>query len=224
MKVKICGLTNREDAVWALNDGAQFIGIDFRRRSPRRVTSDEARDWVPALPTFAAVVGLFDEERPKEIARVAAEMNLKGVQLHGPQTPQRLKAIRKALTEAECPPFVTLALAAPGPETIDDIPRWGNAIDYVLLYDPFEAKPGRSPRPFDWALALAAAAHGKPVFLGGGLTVENLGEAATAGRPYALDVTAGIEKSTRHKHPAKMRAFLVAALATKPRILPSSRP
>jgi len=87
MKVKICGITNREDAIWALNDGAQFIGVDFRKRSPRRVLPSEAKDWVPALPTFVAVVGLFDDESPKAIARIAAEMNLKGVQLNGPQTP-----------------------------------------------------------------------------------------------------------------------------------------
>ncbi|MBI4424530.1 MAG: phosphoribosylanthranilate isomerase [Elusimicrobia bacterium] len=212
MKVKICGITNREDAVWALNDGAHFIGIDFRRRSPRRVLPAEAKDWVPALPTFAAAVGLFEDEPPKEIARLAAELNLKGVQLNGPQTPQRLKALRRALTEAECPPFLIKALAFPGPETLADIPRWGDAIDYVLLCDPLESKPGQSPRPFDWALGAAAAAHGKPVFLGGGLTPENLREAALKGRPFALDVTSGIEKSTRHKHSAKMRAFIVAAL------------
>ncbi|MDD5629964.1 MAG: hypothetical protein PHU21_12930, partial [Elusimicrobia bacterium] len=153
MKVKICGITNREDAVWALNDGAHFIGVDFRRRSPRRVLPDEAKDWVPALPTFAAVVGLFDDESSKEIARIAAEMNLKGVQLNGPQTPQRLRGLRQALTATECPPFIIKALACPGPETLADIPRWGDAIDYVLLYDPAESQPGRSPRPFAWALA-----------------------------------------------------------------------
>lgn len=212
MKVKICGITNYQDAVWALNDGAHYIGVDFRRRSPRRVLPDEAKNWLPAMPTFAAVVGLFDDESPKEIAQVAADMNLKGVQLNGPQTPQRLKALRRALTITECPPFIIKGLAFPGPESLEDIPRWGDAIDHVLLYDPAESKPGRSPHPFDWALAAAAAAHGKPVFLGGGLTAENLSEATTKGRPFALDVTSSIEKSTRHKNQAKMRTFLIAAL------------
>lgn len=212
MKVKICGVTNREDAVWALNDGAHFIGVDFRRRSPRGVAPADAKGWVPSLPTFASVVGLFQDEAPKEIAGLAAEMNLKGVQLHGPQAPQRLWALRRALTAAECPPFVIKAVAVPGPENIADIARWKDTVDYVLLYDPAEAKPGRTARPFDWALAAAAAAHGKPVFLAGGLTAENLREAAEKGRPYALDVTSGVEKSTRHKDRAKMRAFITAAL------------
>jgi phosphoribosylanthranilate isomerase len=212
MKVKICGVTNREDAVWALNDGAHFIGVDFRRRSPRRVLPAEAEDWVPALPTFASVVGLFDDEPSKLIARLAAGMNLKGVQLNGPQSPQRLRGLRQALTLAECPPFVIKALAFPGPETVADIPRWGDAVDYVLLYDPAETRPGRTPRPFDWALAAAAAAHGKPVFLAGGLTPENVGEAAAKARPFAVDVTSGVEKSTRHKHRARMRAFITRAL------------
>ncbi len=212
MKIKICGITNHEDAVWALNDGAHFIGVDFRRRSPRRVLPAEAKSWVPAMPTFASVVGLFDDESPQEIAELAAEMNLKGVQLNGPQTPQRLKALRRALTITECPPFIIKGLAFPGPETLEDIPRWGDSIDHVLLYDPAESKPGLSPQPFDWALAAAAASYGKPVFLGGGLTAENLGEAAAKGRPFALDVTSGIEKSTRRKNQAKMRAFLIAAL------------
>src|ERR1017187_7319359 len=102
MKVKICGITNRVDAVWALNDGAQFIGVDFRKRSPRRVVPSEAKDWVPSMPAFAAVVGVFDDESPKDIAQLAAEMNLKGVQLNGPQTPGQLKALRRALTITEC--------------------------------------------------------------------------------------------------------------------------
>ncbi|MCX5796419.1 MAG: phosphoribosylanthranilate isomerase [Elusimicrobia bacterium] len=215
MRVKVCGITNREDAVWALNDGAHFIGVDFRKRSPRRVLPADAKDWVPALPTFASVVGLFDDESSKVIARLAAEMNLKGIQLNGPQTPQRLRGLRQALTIAECPPFIIKALAVPGPEAIADIPRWGDAIDYVLLYDPAETKPGkpgRSPRPFDWSLAAAAAQHGKPVFLGGGLTPETVGEIALKARPFAVDVTSGIEKSTRHKNPAKMRAFIASAL------------
>ena len=88
----------------------------------------------------------------------------------------------------------------------------GKAVDYVLLHDPEETKPGAAPRPFDWSLGAAAAAHGKPVFLGGGLTAENLGEATLKGRPFALDVTSSIEKSTRRKNPAKMRAFITAAL------------
>jgi len=212
MKVKICGITNREDAVWALNDGAHFIGVDFRKRSPRRVLPADAKDWVPALPTFASVVGLFDDEPSKVIAKLAAEMNLKGVQLNGPQTPQRLRGLRQALTLAECPPFIIKALAFPGPETLEDISRWGDAIDYVLLYDPAESKPGWSPRLFDWELAAAAAAHGKPVFLGGGLTAENVREVAMKVQPFAVDVTAGIERSTRHKNPAKMRAFIANAL------------
>jgi phosphoribosylanthranilate isomerase len=212
MKVKICGITNQEDAVWALNDGAHFIGVDFRRKSPRRVLPDEAARWVPSLPAFAGVVGLFEDEAPKEIARLAAEMNLKGVQLHGEQTPQRLKAVRRALTNTECPPFIVKALAVPGPETLDDIARWGDGIDYVLLYDTAETKPGRAPKPFDWALAVAAASRGKPVFLAGGLTAENVLEAAAQGKPFAVDVTASVEKSTRRKNRDKMRAFLTAAL------------
>lgn len=213
MKVKICGITNREDAVWALNDGAQFIGVDFRRRSPRRVLPDEARTWVPELPTFATVIGLFDDEPSKDIVQLAAELNLKGIQLHGPQSPQRLRGLRQALTNTECPPFIIKAMACPGEdETFADIPRWGNAIDYVLLYDPAETKPGRATKPFDWSLAATAAAHGKPVFLAGGLTAENVREAALKGRPFAVDVTSGVEKSTRHKHRVKMRAFITAAL------------
>ena len=212
MKVKICGITNREDAIWALNDGAHFIGVDFRKRSPRRVLPAEAKDWVPDLPTFASVVGIFDDEPSKLIATLAAEMNLKGVQLNGPQTPQRLRGLRQALAITECPPFIIKALAFPGPETLDDIPRWHDTIDYVLLCDPAETKPGHSPRPFDWALAAAAAAHGKPVFLGGGLTAENVREVAMKVQPFAVDVTAGIERSTRHKNPAKMRAFIANAL------------
>jgi phosphoribosylanthranilate isomerase len=211
MRVKICGITNREDAVWALNDGAHFIGVDFRRRSPRCVPPAEAKDWVPALPTFASVVGLFDDEAPKDIAATAAEMNLKGVQLNGPQTPQRLAAVRRALTVAECPPFVIKGLAIPE-ESVAEIPQWVKWVDYILLYDPAESRFGRDPGPFDWALAATAAQHGKPVFLAGGLTAENVREVAAQAQPFAVDVTLSVQKSTRHKDRTKMRAFITNAL------------
>jgi phosphoribosylanthranilate isomerase len=212
MKVKVCGITNREDAVWAINDGAEFIGVDFRRKSPRRVLPAAAKDWVPDLPTFASVVGLFDDEDPERIAQLAAEMNLKGVQLNGPQRPERFLELREALAIAECPPFIIKGLAIPGPETLDDIFNWGGTIDYVLLYDPAESSAGPVPRPFDWALAAAAAARGKPVFLGGGLTMENVREAIEKGSPFAVDVTSGIERSHRRKDQGRMRAFISAAL------------
>jgi phosphoribosylanthranilate isomerase len=216
MKVKISGITNREDAFWALNDGANFLGIDFRKKSPRAVLTAEAQTWVPSLPTFASVVGLFESESPDEIAQTAAEMNLKGVQLYGPQTPERLKDLRRALTLTEIPPFVIKAMDFPGTESLEDIRRWGDSIDYVLLCDPDESKPRRTPRPFDWSMGVAAAAFGKPVFLGGGLTAENVAEAVKAGRPFAVDVTSSIEKSTRQKHREKMRAFLTQALQARP--------
>ena len=210
MKVKICGITNREDAVWALNDGAQFIGVDFRKRSRRRVQLAAAKDWVPTLPTFASVVGLFEDERPERIAQLAAELNLKGIQLNGPQTPERLMEVWRALGLAEVPPFIIKGLAVPGPETLDDIPRWGKTIDYVLLYDPKEGEGGAGT--FDWSLAAAAAARGKPVFLGGGLTAENVREAVAKGAPFGVDVTAGVERLTRRKDHDKMRAFITSAL------------
>ena len=212
MKVKICGITNREDAVWALNYGAELIGLDFRAESKRRLSPASARTWVPDLPTFASVVGVFADERPDRIARIAAELNLKGVQLNGDQTPEQFGAVRQALAATECPPFIIKGFRIAGPGTLDDLPRFAPVIDYVLLYDPAEGAPDGAADIGGWDLA---AAGGKPVFLGGGLTPGNVRDAVKKAAPFGVDVTAGVERSPRRKDLDKMRDFIANALAMR---------
>ena len=90
MKVKICGITNKEDATWALNYGADYIGVNFWKGSKRHVTPSTASEWVPLLPSFASVVGVFVDAGIPDMVELAAKLNLKGIQLHGHESPEQV--------------------------------------------------------------------------------------------------------------------------------------
>lgn len=212
MKVKICGITNKDDATWAINYGADFIGINFWKGSKRYVSTANALAWVPSLPSFASVVGVFVDAPVPDIVSAAARMNLKGVQLHGNETPDEVAALRKALAEsAEVPPIIIKAIRVQGSDSLAAIAAYKGVADYVLLDAFVESAPGGTGESFNWDLAAEAKAHGLPVFLAGGLTPDNVKDAAKAAQPFAVDVASGVEKSPKRKDLEKMRDFITKA-------------
>ncbi|MBV9080688.1 MAG: phosphoribosylanthranilate isomerase [Elusimicrobia bacterium] len=211
MKVKICGITNKDDATWALNYGADFIGVNFWKGSKRHVTPAAAADWVPFLPGFASVVGVFVDAGAKDIAQIAAKLNLKGVQLHGLESPQQVAAIKKELAETEVPPFIVKAVAVRDEGSLTVLEDYKNLVDYFLLDSFSPDMPGGTGETFNWELALRAKTLGKPFFLAGGLTPQNVAEATKKVQPFAVDVASGVEKSPKRKDPEKMRDFITNA-------------
>lgn len=211
MKVKICGITNKDDATWALNYGADYIGINFWKGSKRHVTPSNAAGWVPTLPGFAFIVGVFVDEDPGEIADLAAKLNLKGVQLHGSETAEYVRLLRKALESTETPPVIIKAARLKGPESVEALKEFAPLVDFFLLDSYVDGEPGGTGVPFDWAWVESAKAFGKPVFLAGGLTPENVKDAVKRAAPFAVDVASGVEKSAKRKDPEKMRAFIANA-------------
>jgi phosphoribosylanthranilate isomerase len=198
--MKFCGITRREDAFGAADAGATAIGFVFAPSSPRAITPDAARTIARALPPFVLRVGVFVDQGASWLRYVAEAVGLDLVQLHGRETPSAAcwwPRMIKAL-----PRDVDLLAAAS---------EWPD--DVTMLVDAATGDaPGGTGRLADWPAA-AALARTRRVVLAGGLTAENVGEAIAIVRPYAVDVSSGIETRPGEKSAARMRAFAHAVEA-----------
>jgi len=196
-RVKICGITRVEDALAAVQQGADAIGLVFYAPSPRHVTIDVACAIVDALPPFVSVVGLFVNASKTEIEAVLSKVRLDILQFHGDETPAGceqynlpyLKAIRvKADTN-----LLQYALEF-------------NSAKALLLDAYSDSGYGGTGQVFDWKLIPKNLS--KPIILAGGLTPENVGSAIRQVQPYAVDVSGGVEQSKGIKDAAKIKAFM----------------
>lgn len=196
-RVKICGITRIEDARAAVASGADAIGFVFYPPSPRAVTPAEARRLREVVAPFVSVVGLFVNAEPAEVARVAAEVRLDLVQYHGDESPETCAA-------AELP-YLKAIRMRPGVDPAAAAARYAGAAGLVL--DAFhESKWGGSGRTFDWSLIDAGLA--KPVILAGGLSAANVADAIARVRPYAVDVSGGVESAPGIKDAARIMSFV----------------
>lgn len=201
VRVKICGLTSLEDATMAVALGADALGFVFAE-SPRRVSPELVRRIVRALPPLALTVGVFVDESVKEVQRVREFCGLDYVQLHGRESQNaalRLgRRVIKALAVEDAPP------------PLEAYPK------ATLLLDAPKGRPraGRGPG-FDWKLALEAARR-RPVILAGGLNPDNVRLAVQTVRPFAVDVSSGVEKEPGRKDHARVAAFIARAKALEP--------
>ena len=202
--MKICGVTNEDDALLAVAMGADAIGFVFAP-SPRQVHPEVVRDIIKRLPHDTLTVGVFRNETPERVIDIVGRTGLKGVQLHGGETAEDVRLVRLRV------PFVIQALpagdarlagAGAGPESAD-----------VVLVD--SASPG-SGEVFDWSLAEGAPSN-RRVLLCGGLTPENVTEAIERVRPWGVDVSTGVESGPGRKDARKVREFVRNAKAAAPR-------
>lgn len=211
MKVKICGLTNKEDATWALNYGADFLGFNFWKESPRHISLKTAQGWVPHLPPFANTVGVFVNATEQEIIETVVKVGLKGVQLHGDESPAFVSALRMALDGTGRKVFIMKAFRVATEEDLQTLGEFADHVDYFLLDSRVPDQMGGTGVRFNWELAIQAKTKGKPVFLAGGLTPENVREAVKKVDPYAVDVASGVEKSPKRKDLDRMKEFISGA-------------
>ncbi len=196
-RIKICGVTRPEDARNAAQAGADAIGLVFYAASPRAVSVPQARRIIAALPPFVTTVGLFVDASPDEIEAVLRAIPLGLVQFHGDELPEQcdrygvpyIKAVRMK-------EHVILSNVAAAYETASG-----------LLLDTYRAGvPGGTGKTFDWSRVPRNL--GKPVIVAGGLTPENITEAVGQTKPYAVDVSGGVESAKGIKDATKMRAFI----------------
>ena len=199
-RVKICGITRREDAQLAVELGAAALGFNFYPPSPRYIDPAAARAIILKLPPLIAAVGVFaNESDDQQVARVAKQSRVTVVQLHGPQFPP----LHGALADF---PLIRAVPVNEGfrPQMLREL---GGS---VFLLDAFDTKLlGGTGKPFQWASAREANRFGT-IFLAGGLTPENVGQAIREVRPFAVDVASGVEAAPGVKDPTKLQAFFAA--------------
>ena len=199
VRVKICGITCQEDAAAALDAGADALGFMFYAPSPRAVAGRVAAEIIRALPPFIGKVGVFVNPSEEEVLQTIAACGLDTVQFHGHEAPEFCGRFGVKVIKAFRMEDAASLKALPG----YPVSAW--------LLDSFVAGQfGGTGAKFNWDLAVQAKRLGCPVILAGGLTPENAAEAARRVRPFALDVSSGVESAPGRKDAAKMRAFIRA--------------
>jgi phosphoribosylanthranilate isomerase len=196
IKVKICGMTQLKDALFAVEQGADAVGFIFYKKSPRAVTMKTVRDIIAKLPPLVDTVGVFVNESAERVNKIADYCGLDLVQLHGEESPAFCRKIHRRVIKA----FRVKDLQST--KQLEKYPVSG------FLLDTFsDNMHGGTGKTFDWNLALPAKKMG-PVILAGGLTPRNIRQAVRQVRPYGVDVCSGVEKSPGIKDLEKVRAFL----------------
>ena len=202
--VKICGITSMEDAAMAVAAGADAVGFVFWPGSPRAVDPAAARAIAATLPPFVLRVGVFVDASPEEMRRVADEVGLDLVQLHGSESPEAVSQRAAARGQGGARgPRLPAGGGAP-------LRRSGGRPPPRHARGRATGCPGGTGRTFDWSLVRPVREGTSFVILAGGLTPENVGEAIAAVRPDAVDVSSGVESAPGKKDPAKVRAFVEA--------------
>ncbi len=201
MFVKICGITNEDDALLAVAMGADAVGFVFAP-SPRQVAPQVVYDITRRLPPEILTVGVFRDELPDRVFDVASRAGVKAVQLHGRETARHVAML------ADNVRWIIKAVTAGSPEA-SRANEYGT--DLVLVDAP---DPG-SGKLFDWKL-VDAIPGGLRLILAGGLTPENVASAIDIVKPWGVDVASGVEASPGRKDPVKVRRFIAAARAAAP--------
>ena len=206
VQIKICGVTNLEDALAAAEAGADMLGFNFYPKSPRYVPPREARRIVESLPPGVKGYGVFvNEEGPEVVKAVAREAGLGAVQLHGDESPEFCEALGGLVT-------VKALRVGPGFE----VARARLYKTDALLLDSYSGDAyGGTGKTFDWSLARETREAVGRLFLAGGLTPETVGAAVEAVRPFAVDVCSGVESRPGRKDHALVRRFVEAARAAR---------
>ncbi|QXG25240.1 phosphoribosylanthranilate isomerase [Pseudomonas viridiflava] len=199
VRSKICGITRIEDALAAVEAGADAIGLVFYAKSPRAVSVQQARAIIAALPPFITTVGLFVNASRCELNETLDAVALDMLQFHGDETPEECDGYHR--------PYIK-ALRVKAGDDIEQACRAYRNARGVLLDTYVEGVPGGTGETFDWALIPSELS--KPVILAGGLTSANVAQAIAQVKPYAVDVSGGVEKGKGIKDREKILAFMNA--------------
>lgn len=199
VRIKICGITRPEDALHAAAEGADAIGLVFHRDSPRVVTIERARAIACALPPFVARTGLFVDAEAGFVRSTLATVPLDLLQFHGDEPPGYCRAFGR--------PYVKAIRMAEGIDLGTLAREYADAAA-LLLDAHVPGSVGGTGRTFDWERVPASLRAA--VILAGGLTPQNVAEAIRRVRPWAVDVSGGVESAKGVKDPARVTAFIEA--------------
>lgn len=194
VKVKICGITNREDALMACEMGADALGFIFYPKSPRFVSPEAAREIVIALPPFLTTVGVFVNRDIKEINEIMHYCRLNAVQLHGEESMDQCRDLSFKVIKA---------CQVKEEQDLKGLTPFKGYVQAFLLDTKVEGLYGGTGRTFPWEIALKARTLGN-IILAGGLNAENIKLAITTANPYGVDISSGVEKSPGRKDREKL--------------------
>lgn len=203
IRVKVCGITNLDDALVAAAAGADALGFNFWAGSKRFVEPEEAATIIQHLPPFVTPVGVFVDEKPERVENIAQRAGVRGLQFHGEESPDEVGKF------AESGFTLIKAFRVGRRFQAQQLRRYSSA-DAFLLDAEVKGQRGGTGESFDWKRARAANRYGR-VLLAGGLTVENLAEAIRQTQPYGVDVCTGVERKPGVKDHDLLRAFLQQA-------------
>jgi phosphoribosylanthranilate isomerase len=214
-RIKICGVCRPEDALLAARHGADAIGMVFHPAASRNISVEQAREILAVLPPFVTPVGLFVDQPADVVVRTARAIGLRHVQLNGDESPETIGAV--------VPLVVIKAVKVERGRFGETLSLWRTAIREhrltnlagFVLETAGTGKPGGSGVANDWESVVAAQRSGAfeglpPLIAAGGLRPESVGDVVRTVRPYAVDVSSGVEETLREKAEAKVRAFVDA--------------
>jgi len=210
--VKICGITNLEDALTAVEAGADALGFVFYEKSPRKVDVETARGIVAKLPESVEKVGVFVDELPEKVEGIADEAGLTAVQFHGDEHENPAKCINRKM-------FLSIPVRAIRFSLDEKGAAWGSfmrlpqTLAAIVLDSGTRQERGGTGKTFDWEeakpfVSLMAKMH--PIVIAGGLSPTNVADAMRILHPWGVDVASGVEARPGKKDPAKVRAFVAA--------------
>ncbi len=200
VRIKICGITNLDDALLAVELGAHALGFIFSLQSPRKVEPEAARRIITHLPPFVLTVGVFVDEESAVVRDLAAGVGLDWIQLHGSEPPDYCLSLERRVIKA---------FRVRDESSLSEMEKYRDAVPAFLLDTYKPGQVGGTGETFNWDLARQARKYG-PIILAGGLTPDNISQAIITARPQAVDVASGVEAAPGKKDPEKLRAFFNA--------------
>lgn len=203
VRVKVCGITNLEDALVAATSGADALGFNFWPPSARYLEPSVAAAMVAHLPPFVTPVGVFVDAKPEQVEAIARRTGIRAVQLHGEESPEEAARLgARGLT-------VLKAFRVGSSFRPRDLRRYPG-VSAFLLDAEVKGRRGGTGQTFNWKQAQAARRYGR-IFLAGGLTPENVVEAIGQVLPYGVDVCTGVEREPGLKDHGRLREFIARA-------------
>ena len=200
VRIKICGITNLEDALLAAGLGADALGFIFYPQSPRKVAPDMARAIIAQLPPFVTTVGVFVDEDAATVRDLAARVGLDWLQLHGQESPEYCRSLGRRVIKG---------FRIRDEKSLEDLAAYRGAAQALLLDTYKQGQTGGTGETFDWRLAKEARQFG-PIILAGGLNPDNVARAIEMAQPQAVDVGSGVETAPGKKDPEKLKRFFAA--------------
>ncbi len=197
IKIKICGITNLDDAMAAAEYGADALGFNFYKKSPRYIEPEKAAEIIYQLPPLVLPVGVFVNEHEKRVREIQSLTGIQVLQFHGDESPEFCERFESRVIKA---------FQVKDKESLHSLAHY--KVGAFLLDSYKDGLKGGTGVTFNWHLAVVAKSFGR-IILAGGLNPDNVVEAAKLVQPYAVDVAGGVEKEKGIKDHAKLKKFIV---------------